>query len=404
MSRSTKRVAVIAALALLAGLALATGSTPAASQAPAARATDPARPSPSPRATRCPPVEAGTGQVSPPAPVPVARAPQRHAATTARPATRSRPSPSRSSVPTAARRSSPRPTIRPGPSARSRASTASSATTSARAGSSTATRILTAGPLPVPAGQQPSRRPSAFFPGRNASTDPYGSCIITTGFSPFEWVQNQNEYNDWAVVHLNCNIGDTVGWFGYFSVGGQTALRHLPAVVQGYPGDKPFGTMWGMGGRIAASQKKMVFYDMDTFGGQSGSPVYYNRSECGGPCGDGHPRLREQPRRWSPRALQPRPADHEPPLRPHRELRRRQRLRRPLVACALVAGLVLVTAGCGGDDADEVSTTGSSEPPTSVTTPTEPVDGGRGGRPARRRHGDRAGLRVPARRGRHGAL
>lgn len=39
-----------------------------------------------------------------------------------------------------------------------------------------------------------------------------------------------------------------------------------------------------------------------------------------------------------------------------------------------MAGLVLVTAGCGGEDGDdEVSTTGSSEPPTSVTTPTEPV-------------------------------
>ena len=45
------------------------------------------------------------------------------------------------------------------------------------------------------------------------------------------------------------------------------------------------------------------------------------------------------------------------------------------VACALVAGLVLVTAGCGGDDGgDEVSTTGATEPVTSVTTaPGEPV-------------------------------
>ncbi len=35
MSRSTKRVAVIVALALLAGLALVTNTSPAASQAPA---------------------------------------------------------------------------------------------------------------------------------------------------------------------------------------------------------------------------------------------------------------------------------------------------------------------------------------------------------------------------------
>ena len=40
-----------------------------------------------------------------------------------------------------------------------------------------------------------------------------------------------------------------------------------------------------MGDRIEASQKKMVFYDIDTAGGQSGSPVYQRRVACGGPCG-----------------------------------------------------------------------------------------------------------------------
>lgn len=50
-------------------------------------------------------------------------------------------------------------------------------------------------------------------------------------------------------------------------------------------------------------------------------------------------------------------------------------MRRPLVAYALVAGLVLGTAGCGGDDGgDEVSTTGGTEPVTSMTTaPGEPL-------------------------------
>jgi glutamyl endopeptidase len=40
-----------------------------------------------------------------------------------------------------------------------------------------------------------------------------------------------------------------------------------------------------MEGSIKASQKQMVFYKMDTFGGQSGSPVFQpNRASCGGPC------------------------------------------------------------------------------------------------------------------------
>jgi hypothetical protein len=50
-------------------------------------------------------------------------------------------------------------------------------------------------------------------------------------------------------------------------------------------------------------------------------------------------------------------------------------LTRRSAACALAAGLVLVTAGCGGDDGgDEVSATGATGPVTSVTTaPGEPV-------------------------------
>ncbi len=146
--------------------------------------------------------------------------------------------------------------------------------------------ILTAGHCVYPPGTVPGNLAETleFFPGRNGNTDPYGSCFGTTVFSPTLWTQSYNEYNDWAVVHLDCDIGDTVGWFGYFSRGGRLALRDLPARVQGYPGDKPFGTMWGMRNRILTSQKKMVFYSIDTFGGQSGSPVYQpNRPDCGGP-------------------------------------------------------------------------------------------------------------------------
>ena len=40
-----------------------------------------------------------------------------------------------------------------------------------------------------------------------------------------------------------------------------------------------------MNGTISASDKNMAYYKMDTFGGQSGSPVFVpNRGACG-PCG-----------------------------------------------------------------------------------------------------------------------
>ena len=42
----------------------------------------------------------------------------------------------------------------------------------------------------------------------------------------------------------------------------------------GYPGDKNAGTMWRVDGDIHTVNDQRIFYMADTFGGQSGSPVY----------------------------------------------------------------------------------------------------------------------------------
>jgi glutamyl endopeptidase len=128
-----------------------------------------------------------------------------------------------------------------------------------------------------------------FFPGRlSGSNSPYGGCNVDTVDAPIEWRANGSEYADYSVMNLDCDIGATVGWFGLFAIGGLhsgTALEGFSVRVEGYPGDKPFGTQWRMGGLISVSQKKMIFYRMDTFGGQSGSPVFQpNRPACNGPC------------------------------------------------------------------------------------------------------------------------
>ena len=44
--------------------------------------------------------------------------------------------------------------------------------------------------------------------------------------------------------------------------------------ISGYPGDKPDGTQWYAARRIASVAARKVYYDIDTFGGQSGSAVY----------------------------------------------------------------------------------------------------------------------------------
>ena len=93
---------------------------------------------------------------------------------------------------------------------------------------------------------------------------------------------------DFAVLNLDSDcdaIGTQTGTFGLFARTGSYA--QVRATVQGYPGEATFGTQKRMRDKIFRSQKRLVFYPMDTTGGQSGSPVWKQKAsgDCVGPCG-----------------------------------------------------------------------------------------------------------------------
>jgi glutamyl endopeptidase len=119
----------------------------------------------------------------------------------------------------------------------------------------------------------------SITPGRNAALKPYGSCAAIRLITNTNWVRGRGPEWDYAVIKLNCIIGNTVGWHGFFW---QTAsLTGIAEIIQGYPGDKPSGTHWRHGARIASTQVRRIFYQNDTFGGQSGSAIWYRRnSSC----------------------------------------------------------------------------------------------------------------------------
>ena len=119
------------------------------------------------------------------------------------------------------------------------------------------------------------------YPGRDGSASPYGSCTAKRLYSVRGWTRNAADTSDYGAIKLNCNIGNRVGWFGFFW--SRTSLDNLPLRISGYPGDKNL-TQWRDSDRVRVSQKKRVFYGADTLGGQSGSPVYYNRSSNCNPC------------------------------------------------------------------------------------------------------------------------
>lgn len=129
----------------------------------------------------------------------------------------------------------------------------------------------------------------AVWPGRDGSSAPYGSCTVRTLYSVTGWTSSRNEQYDYGALKLNCTIGNTTGWFGYWWQ--SASLSGTSTLVSGYPGDKPLGQQWrgdNVSRTVAVTQTEQIFYSNDTIGGMSGSAVYQYRasgsSYCTGYC------------------------------------------------------------------------------------------------------------------------
>jgi glutamyl endopeptidase len=126
------------------------------------------------------------------------------------------------------------------------------------------------------------------FPGRNGASSPYGSCTAKRLHSVTGWTQSKSERYDYGAIKLNCNIGSTVGWFGYWWQA--ASLKGQPTRISGYPGDKPL-EQWRSDKSVGVSQARQIFYQNDTLGGMSGSGVVANRPAgspfCVGQCSMG---------------------------------------------------------------------------------------------------------------------
>jgi glutamyl endopeptidase len=146
--------------------------------------------------------------------------------------------------------------------------------------------VATAGHCVADGGTNTFYDPKSYriTPGQNGTTKPYGTCGATKLFSVTGWTSSGDEAFDYGAIKLSCNVGDTVGWFGFFWQ--SASLAGHDATVTGYPGDKPFGTDWTHTLSIAVSEDNQLFYQIDTAPGQSGSPVWSTTGfNCSGACG-----------------------------------------------------------------------------------------------------------------------
>ena len=119
------------------------------------------------------------------------------------------------------------------------------------------------------------------YPGRNGSSTPYGYGTKHRLFSNTYWTLYRNHEYDYGAIQLNSTLGNTVGWLGFRWQSSNTFSG--PYAITGYPGDKPYGTMWTMQENpgIRAVTTRKLWYSIDTYGGQDGAPVYhYYSSTC----------------------------------------------------------------------------------------------------------------------------
>lgn len=127
------------------------------------------------------------------------------------------------------------------------------------------------------------------YPGRNGAALPNGKAKAIRLFTNKCWKKTASPECDYGAIKINKQLGNQVGWFGFGWYQDGSALLDKKVNVRGYPGDKPSGTMWTMKGPIQQVTSTRVGYSIDTFGGQSGSPVYgtFNFANIGTckPCG-----------------------------------------------------------------------------------------------------------------------
>jgi glutamyl endopeptidase len=111
------------------------------------------------------------------------------------------------------------------------------------------------------------------IPALDATSKPYGS-VTSTDFRTVEgWRNDANPNFDYGAIILPTNVGDQTGFFT-FAAPPDSYLASAVSNIAGYPADKGASTMWYHARTITSVSPTRLYYDIDTYGGQSGSPVW----------------------------------------------------------------------------------------------------------------------------------
>jgi hypothetical protein len=111
------------------------------------------------------------------------------------------------------------------------------------------------------------------YPGRSGYDMPYGLSYATYLTVDARWISKGYKRYDWGIITLDRRLGMFTSSFG-MAYDWRPSFYRDWLDTAGYPGDKPYGTLW-----LSHAEGSWVSYswhahECDIIGGQSGSPVW----------------------------------------------------------------------------------------------------------------------------------
>lgn len=115
------------------------------------------------------------------------------------------------------------------------------------------------------------------IPGMDENYYPFMYAYAINFRTYTEWINNENDKHDWALVTLDRSIGSYTGWMGIKTAAPSSSIYTGVLNLAGYPGDLDNGNAMYFDSDLGESADEYNhFYWIDMAGGQSGSPVWQN--------------------------------------------------------------------------------------------------------------------------------
>ena len=120
--------------------------------------------------------------------------------------------------------------------------------------------------------------PGLLGSGSSSETRPYGSVVGQNFSSVDRWTDAEDPDFDIGCIHLEESKGKDVGWFALGALTPEELTDFL-VNISGYPADHGGDEQYHSKNRVLRVTERRVFYEVDTFGGQSGAPVWIHETE-----------------------------------------------------------------------------------------------------------------------------